>query len=349
LKVAMKWEESALARATESQIRRVLSDIHVIVHGRPLASATVRDYAAQWLARKQGETSKSTLSAYKRAVEDMLEFLGERQGADLASVTPAEMAALRDRWAAVGSPKTVNNKLKAVRVLFQTAWRDGVISENPAAKVQTLRSDASNRRAFSLAEIKTVLRVADGEWRGLILAGVYTGQRLGDLARLRWNQLDLERRELALTTTKTRRRIILPIAGPLHEWLLGVAGDDATGPVFPGVCGKAERGGTSPLSQEFHSLLVLAGLATARTAKERGELRTEKRGTGKGRRAPRPRHELSFHSLRHTATSWLKMAGVSEAVARDIIGHESAEVSRHYTHVDEASKRDAMDRLPQLS
>jgi integrase len=58
--------------------------------------------------------------------------------------------------------------------------------------------------------------------------------------------------------------------------------------------------------------------------------------------------DVSYHSLRHTATSLLKAAGVSESVTRDIIGHESAEVSRHYTHVDDSAKRVAVDKLPDL-
>jgi hypothetical protein len=45
----------------------------------------------------------------------------------------------------------------------------------------------------------------------------------------------------------------------------------------------------------------------------------------------------------------LKNAGVSEAVARDIIGHESAAISRHYTHIDEASKRKAIAKLPDVT
>jgi len=73
------------------------------------------------------------------------------------------------------------------------------------------------------------------------------------------------------------------------------------------------------------------------------------KGTGKGRDVARERNRLSFHSLRHTATLLLKAAGVSEAVARDIIGHESAEISRHYTHVDEDSKRKAIALLPDLT
>ena len=62
-------------------------------------------------------------------------------------------------------------------------------------------------------------------------------------------------------------------------------------------------------------------------------------------KSPKVRSEVTFQSLRHTATSLLKNAGVSEAVARDIIGHESAAISRHYTHIDEGSKRKALAKL----
>jgi hypothetical protein len=61
----------------------------------------------------------------------------------------------------------------------------------------------------------------------------------------------------------------------------------------------------------------------------------EKDGKGKpteenerdGRSGKRTPGELSFHCLRHTATSLMKNAGVSPAIAQDIIGHESAAVS----------------------
>ena len=68
--------------------------------------------------------------------------------------------------------------------------------------------------------------------------------------------------------------------------------------------------------------------------------------TGKGRSSKRNQQELGFHALRHTATSLLKNANVSDAVARDIIGHESASVSASYTHIDLSTKREALGRLP---
>ena len=62
----------------------------------------------------------------------------------------------------------------------------------------------------------------------------------------------------------------------------------------------------------------------------------------------RRRVALSFHCLRHNTTSWLKKAGVPESVVRDIIGHESELVSRQYTHVDDATKRNAIRHLPTI-
>ena len=65
-----------------------------------------------------------------------------------------------------------------------------------------------------------------------------------------------------------------------------------------------------------------------------------------GRRAS---SEVSYHSLRHTATSPMKNAGISPAVVQDIIGHDSAEMSTHYTHIEGDAKRKALNSMPDIS
>jgi integrase len=72
------------------------------------------------------------------------------------------------------------------------------------------------------------------------------------------------------------------------------------------------------------------------------------RKTKNGRDAKRDLRDISFHSFRHTATSMMKNAGVSEAVVMDIIGHDSPAVSAMYTHIDSAAKRSALDAMPDL-
>jgi hypothetical protein len=42
-------------------------------------------------------------------------------------------------------------------------------------------------------------------------------------------------------------------------------------------------------------------------------------------------------------------AGVSDFIAREIVGHDSAAVSRQYTHLTTADNRAAMGRLPDVT
>lgn len=342
MKLAQQWEESAAKRVTEAQARRVLSDIYEDIHGDKLASPAVKDFATQWLARKEKEVSKVSCAAYEGAVNEFVKFIGDKADDPLHYVTPAQVTAWRDKAAAKATARTANNKLKIVRVLFQSAWRDGILTDNPAAKVTALRTEAGTRRAFTLPELKRILANASTEWKGMILAGIYTGQRLKDIASLTWANIDLAEEQITLTTSKTSRHQVIPIAKPLRAHIEELpAGDNPAAPLFPSAYPLATRaGGSAVLSQQFHGIMVAAGLVTAWPAKHIGK--------GKGRGAARETSAISFHSLRHTATSLLKRAGVSEAVARDLIGHESAEISRHYTHIDEDTKRKAIAKLPDI-
>jgi integrase len=167
---------------------------------------------------------------------------------------------------------------------------------------------------------------------------LYTGQRLGDIASLTWRNVDLDRGELAFTTQKTKRRQLVPLATPLQKYLVEElnAGDNPAEPLFPNAI-AVKRIGT--LSNQFYEILVSAGLAVKRSHKT----------IGKGRHARRSFNEVSFHALRHTATSLMKNAGISPAIVGDIIGHDSPEVNARYTHIEESAKRRAIAALPDIT
>jgi integrase len=148
-----------------------------------------------------------------------------------------------------------------------------------------------------------------------------------------------------LTTRKTNRRVLIPLAEPLADHLLSLpAGEDPKGFVFPAAAGyigrsKAEHAGA--LSNQFHDILAGAGLVTRRSH--------WKAKDGPGRASRRRASAISFHSFRHTATSLLKNAGIPQAVVMDIIGHESEAISQVYTHVGEPEKRLAVAALPSVA
>jgi len=86
-----------------------------------------------------------------------------------------------------------------------------------------------------------VLGAVDGEWKGMLLCGVYLGQRIADIARLTWSHVDLQNGEISLRTRKTGRIVQIPLAAPLLAYVENLpAGDDAHAPLFP-KCVRLDR------------------------------------------------------------------------------------------------------------
>lgn len=201
------------------------------------------------------------------------------------------------------------------------------------------KSRGQKRRPFTAQQLRLILGGADGEWRSMILFGLYTGQRLADIARLTWQNVDLVAGEIRLHTAKTGRLVVIPLCTPLLRHIENLpASDDPAQPLHPRANQHAKANG-STLSRQFGELLAGVGLAPVRTHEK----------TGKGRGAEREQGGLSFHSLRHTLTSWLKTSGAGEAVAMDIVGHESSAISQIYTHVQNDAKLKALEALPDIT
>src|SRR5262249_8070800 len=157
------------------------------------------------------------------------------------------------------SSVTVNHHLSIVRMLFKSARRDGVCLDNPAEFIGPVRAalkKAEQKRPFTVGELQSILAVADPEWRSLILFGLYSGQRLSDLASLTWNNIDLQRSEVRLVTLKTSRTMIIPMAPPLRSHIESLpAGDNPQAPLHPRAFAAVSRtGNASILSSAFSEL-----------------------------------------------------------------------------------------------
>ena len=344
LQVLAKWEKlSNRARAgvlTEEQVRSVAADMFFRATGDTMQRASVREYLRGWVKRKSLEISDSSAVAYANIAAGFMRSLGKRAEKDMSQVTADQVARWRDGLAERLAAGTVNKYLKIMRGAWSQAVRDGLISSNPFAAVGTIKahkSFESTRRAFKVDEMRRILQVADGEWRGIILFGLYTGQRLSDITSLTWNQIDPAEGVVRFVTAKTGAVLDIPLAGPVLDWIgKAKVPKSARAPVFP----LADAASVSQNSKAFAKILVAAGL--------RKELPNHK-GAGKGRNAKREASEVTFHCLRHTATSLLKNAGVSDVVAREIIGHKTEAISRAYTHIESKTMKRAIDALPDVT
>jgi len=341
--VADLLEATATGKRSAHHIRTAFNSLYKEVYGQSLPTATVRKFCATWLENLQPEVSQATYDAYEKTSEVFCEFLGDRADRDILDISRADIVAFRNDLAKKKSTDTTNNRLKVIRMLFRAAKRDDYISENPAEFVEILKNrddEISGRRALTVSEIRAVLAVADPEWQSLIKFGLYTGQRLGDLAGLTFANIDLDQDIIRLVTGKTGKRLSIPIAGPLRQHLESISWpDDPKAPVHPRAFQTiSDTGRVVSLSNQFTELLAQTGLR---------EIRNHQ-GRGIGRDAKRERPQVSFHSLRHSAVSILKAAGIPHATVQELIGHESEAVSRHYTHVDQAALKKAAEAFPKL-
>jgi len=334
LAVALAWEEAAKGRRveTENQARKVMEELLSGKLGREIERVTCGSYLERWLASIDGTVAASTLAFYRGAAGAFVGFLGAERLLD--GVGPEDVVAWRSAEAGRVSAVTANNRLKAVRAMFEAALRERHVRANPAGGIKALKRSAEEerkRRPFTREEIGRLLAAADGDWRLMVQLGLQTGQRLGDLVRLDWRDLDLGKGVWMLRAGKTGRRLLIPLSGELVEELRA-RGQQPMGSVFPELMTRLGSGGkVGTLSNDFADLLWKAGLRRYsphdRIAKGGLKARLVDEGSDK-----REQQELSFHSLRHTARTWLEESGQPKAVIDALVGH-TGDMGRAYTTV----------------
>ncbi|MGJ8642179.1 MAG: tyrosine-type recombinase/integrase [Luteolibacter sp.] len=334
---------------TALSARKHLARLLALATGEDMPAYTLESWSEEWLRRKGRDSSKATMARYKSHANAFLAFLGdERRKKPLESVTPQHVREWREKLQDEGrAGKTVLSYVKDLGAIYRAAMREGIVAFNPCgtaiADVDT--SDSHPRKQFKDAEFKKILGAAPSlEWHGLILMAAFTGLRLGDAARLSWKSVDLAKKKITLIPSKTKkkkREIQIPIQSDLLAYLIDapVRDDSPAAPVFPTLAKMKVAGGCG-LSETFTGIMAAAGVDRGKPS------RVIEEGQDKG--AGRITWEKGFHSFRHTFTSWLRNAGVSEEDRMYLTGHSTRESHSIYSHADEKAGRDAIDKLPSL-
>jgi integrase len=316
---------------TEQQAKKIIGEILERTTGEPLHSYKVRDWLAHWLDMKEQVRANKTAVRYRQVIRDFVASLGNRAHLALTHIMPKDVLIYRNSIIAANkTPRTANLSVKVVSAALNAALRQGYIPTNPATAVESLPVKAEERAIFTPAQISKLVRSANGDWRGAILLGYYTGARLGDVANMRWDAIDWRNKVIRFTPSKTKRPVAIPLHRDLERELLKNAGIGKA-PMFPSLAGK-DTGGKHGLSGRFAAIMDKAGVEG-------------KRIQASGRRTL---SSLSFHSLRHSFNSAMANAGISQEVRQKLTGHTSAETNKVYTHHELEALRAAVSVIPSL-
>jgi len=220
-RLAHKFEEAARRKQTKRTARRVISDIYESLVGEPLPGETIQTFFDRWVRETGPKVASGTHRKYADERTRFLRFLGEKAKLDMDTLNRGDIVSFQSDMAANLSVGTSNTALKIIRVALNEAHRQGLIDSNPASAVKILSQKAGDsiRRPFTLPEIKRILKLADEEWKGIVLLGFYTGQRLQDIVTATWTGIDLTKGTWTFVTKKTNQDKELPLAGPVLRYL----------------------------------------------------------------------------------------------------------------------------------
>lgn len=283
---------------------------------------TVADHVREWCDSQP--VGESTLKGYREMRDAVAKALGQRAEDQLADVTHEDCIRLLRKLKEGRTAATANQHFRAFRRALQSAVIAKLISSNPAEGVKPLpQTDSAERAPFNASEVRALMDHPDTsqEWRGAILFGAHTGLRMGDILKLGRKHVDGSRLVIRpAKTAKSRKTVTIPLTPPLVAWI-----GERKGDFFPTL--KNEKAGK--LSTWFKRLMKRAGVP-------------DKVDLPGGIVASR-----SFHSLRHSFTSWLAEADIHADVRQKLTGHSSPGVHGRYTHHDKALD-EAVKALPDL-
>ena len=301
---------------------------------------SIRDSWEAWRSSANRATApkERTLTGYQSIWEQFAIWATKRGVHWLHEIDESGALAYADElWSRKITPRTFTAHVQFLRSIWNLLRVPaGLGQDNPWTCVKSKSAPAdTGRRDLSPDELRAIIAAASGSLRRLLLAGALTGARLGDIANMRWSDLDLIAGEWGLTpmkTSRTGKRLRLPLLSPLLEELQQAQTEALTPWVFPAERELwSRRDLTKLLSRHFRS----CGIAT-QAEPEEGQARC------------RVRVLVGFHSLRHTAATLAAKSGANLALVQKTLGHATAGMTAHYTHGDTESARKVLAPLAEI-
>ncbi len=227
----------------------------------------------------------------------------------LAGIRGRDLAKVRDAWLGEVTPATVRNRFALLSHLHNIARQEWGMASlgNPVRDVRIPRTaNARDRRLVEDEETRLLeaAKAYGGEIQHLIPWAIETALRRGEIADMRWKHVNRKARVLLLPETKngTPRRV------PLSTRALAVLDR-----LPRRIDGKVWNMKPDSISQAFERICSTAGI-----------------------------EGLTFHDLRHEATSRLFEKGLNPMEVAAITGHKTLQMLKRYTHL---RAEDLVERL----
>ncbi|MBP7706039.1 MAG: tyrosine-type recombinase/integrase [Candidatus Aminicenantes bacterium] len=256
--------------------------------------------------------SKTNLRSW-RVDKSRARFLKEFFAAeDLEEVTAERAEDLKRALLAKGRARSsVNRYLALLRRMFTLAVDWGYAASRPRFQLFSERDNFRERILTEEEELR-LLSACPAYLADIVDIALNTGMRRGEILGLRWENVDLKRKTITLTRTKSDRRREIPMNSIVRIALEGIKERGRSPWVFP----NPETGRPlTDVKKSFRAACKAAGV-----------------------------EGLRFHDLRHTfATRLIEECDI--VTLKELLGHSSVTVTERYAHSSLDRKTTAVGAL----
>jgi integrase len=313
-----------------------------------------REAAEQFLQDRTPHLATLTVRTEKERAKIVNRIFGDVQ---VSHITPdAILAYMRKRKSAGISNATVNRELDIVRGVLKKAKRWHLFTDD----IHPLPVRQSIGRALGYGEKLRLLKIASSrpEWQNAAWAATLalnTTMRGCEIKQLRWRDVDLIERTLAVRKSKTEAgERVIPLNNDAWNVILSLyRRAQALGEVRPeyyvfAACEASHFDPTRPQASwrtAWRNLTTLIQRPACGTPQQPSKACSNEQCKSDIEKIKSPFARLRFHDLRHHAITELAESQASDSTIRSIAGHVSPKMLEHYSHVRPQAKRTALDAL----
>ena len=232
------------------------------------------------------------------------------------SVTRSQVAMLHAQ-VSKKTPTQANRMLAIIKTMWNKARIWGIVPENypnPAYGVQ-MNKETARERFVTEKELPRLVAAIEQEpdvrVRGVLWLFLLTGARKTELLEAKWEDVDIERRELHIPRPKQGKPHVYPMSSRAMEVLEGLPRFNGNPYVIPG---DKEGEHLVNIAKPWNRVRARSGLTDVR-----------------------------LHDLRRSVGSWLAMSGHSLLQIGKVLGHSSPRTTQIYARLTDNVARVALE------
>lgn len=316
-----KWQslQTNSKEIANAKLAKLLNDMEKQGLGWRPKGVPIAEYHPQYLAICEAEHSKKTYRVEKQILQDFLDFIDVQY---LHEITADKVEAYKVKRTKKVSKSTVNRSITIIKAFLNRAVAMNHLEKNPAQFVKKLKEEQRQIKYLSDIELKRLLEACSPRVKQIVTVFALTGMRLGELAHLRWKDIDFRHNLIHIQnqpnwTTKSYKPRVIPMHQLVREIFESLERGKPDEYIFETRNGK-------PIDSYLRAEIL--------------------------RYAKKAKVNANVKMLRSTFASNLVMNGVDIYAVSKLLGHHDVKITeKHYAHLTPDFLNQSITRLSLVS